>query len=109
MTLLEAMVALVILGASAAGFLGVFQAGAQSAQRSREWLQAATVAEATMEESIRARLEGGSSGIDPTTGPGEPVAVVAERPWSPSVDDLVVEVRLPDGRTMTVHRLVRRR
>lgn len=108
MTLLEAMVALVILGASAAGFLGVFQASARSAQSAREWLQAVTTAEAALEESVR--LPGSVPGLPlADTQVGDAGASVEVRPWSDRVDDVVVQVRLPDGREMTVHRLVRRR
>lgn len=109
MTLLEALVALVILGTSAVGFLGVFQSSAQSAQRAREWHRAAAVAEAALEEAVRARLEGTMAEPVRLAGSDDPQVRVSEEAWSPSVTGLVVEVRLPDGRTLTVHRLVRRR
>lgn len=107
MTLLEALVALVILGASAAGFLGVFQNGARSMQAAAEWNRATASAEAALEESVRARLAGTNEPIQ-VDGAG-PQARVDVQPWSTSVDDMIVRVLLPDGRTMTVHRLVRRR
>ena len=103
MTLLEALVALVILGASAAGFLGVFQNGARSMQSAAEWNRATEAAEAALEESVRATLAGAN---DPLQVDGARVDVLQ---WSANVDDVVVRVSLPDGRTMTVHRLVRRR
>lgn len=107
MTLLEALVALVILGASAAGFLGVFQNGARSMQSAAEWNRATEAAEAALEESVRARLAGTNEPLQ-VDGAGLPTSVTVQQ-WSATVDDLVVRVSLPDGRTMTVHRLVRRR
>ena len=108
MTMLEALAALVILGASAAGFLGVFQNGARSMQSASTWNRATAVAEATVADAVRAHSEG-----TPFDGPSESAdglqARVESQPWSATVDDLVVRVTLPDGRTMTVHRLVRRR
>ena len=109
MTLLEALVALVILGTSVAGVLGVFQNGARSVQSADAWNRASVAAESALEEAVRARLEG--------TTPTAPVADVEPglearvevQAWRGTVDDIVVRVTLPDGRTMTVHRLVRRR
>ena len=108
MTMLEALVALVILGASAAGFLGVFQNGARAMQAASEWNRATAVAESVLEESVNARVRGASTDvpIENTTGIETRVDV---RPFATNVDDLVVRVTLPDGRSMTVHRLVRRR
>lgn len=109
MTLLEALVALVILGASAAGVLGVFQNGARSVQSAEAWNRASAAAAATVEESVRAHIEG-PSGAGPTAeSPAGMDARVEVLPWRGRVDDIVVRVTLPDGRAMTVHRLVRRR
>lgn len=107
MTMLEALAALVILGASAAGFLGVFQNGARSMQSASAWNRATVAAEAALADAVRAHSEG-----TPVDGPPERDGVqarVESQPWSAGVDDLIVRVTLPDGRTMTVHRLVRRR
>ena len=52
MTLLEALVALVILGLSAIGYLEVFQGAAHAARATGEWLGAAAVAESTMEQAL---------------------------------------------------------
>lgn len=108
MTMLEALVALVILGASAAGFLGVFQNGARSTQSAAEWNRATAVAEAALEESVRARIDGADAEQRLHEVSGIQTRIEAQ-PWSDRVEDLVVTVTLPDGRTMTVHRLVRRR
>ena len=104
--MLEALAALVILGASAAGFLGVFQNGARSMQSASAWNRATAVAEATLTDAVRAHAEG--TALDARPGSLEDVRVESQ-PWSANVDDLIVRVTLPDGRTMTVHRLVRRR
>jgi type II secretory pathway pseudopilin PulG len=107
MTMLEALVALVILGASAAGFLGVFQNGARAMQSASEWNRATAVAEAALEESVRARI----AGTDAETlrdASGIQTRIQAQQ-WSDRVDDVIASVTLPDGRSLTVHRLVRRR
>ena len=108
MTMLEALAALVILGASAAGFLGVFQSGARSIQSASICNRATAVAEATLTDAVRAHREG--TPVDRPTESADGIQTrVESMPWSANVDDLVVRVMLPDGRTMTVHRLVRRR
>ena len=108
MTLLEALVALVILGASAAGFLGVFQNSARSMQSAAEWNRATAAAESVLEESVNARTRGTTTDL-----PSESTAGIETRvdvqPFATNVEDIIVRVTLPDGRSMTVHRLVRRR
>ena len=104
--MLEALAALVILGASAAGFLGVFQNGARSMQSASAWNRATAGAEATHTDAVRAHAEGTALDARPERLEG---VRVESQPWSANVDDLIVRVTLPDGRTMTVHRLVRRR
>jgi type II secretory pathway pseudopilin PulG len=108
MTMLEALAALVILGTSAAGFLGVFQNGARSMQSASAWNRATAVAEATLSEAVRSHAEG-SAPDGFLENPDGLQARVESQPWSANVDDLIVRVTLPDGRAMTVHRLVRRR
>ena len=105
MTLFEALVALVILGASAAGFLGVFQNSARSVQSAESWNVASAAAASALEDAVRAAKEGTAPDM---TAP-DPRTRVDMQPWSVSVDDIVVQVTLPDGRTLAVHRLVRRR
>lgn len=104
MTLLEALVALVILGASAAGFLGVFQNSARSVQSAESWNTASAVAASTLETAVRSANDGTAPDASLAAG-----ARVDRQPWSANVDDIIVQVTLPDGRSMTVHRLVRRR
>lgn len=102
MTLLESLVALVILGASAAGFLGVFQSAARTTRSAEEWNRATATAQAMLEDAVRARIQG-----DAVTMPDDRDTHVRVAPWTPGVDDIVVQVRLPDGRMFTVHQLVR--
>ena len=102
MTLLEALVALVILGASAAGFLGVFQNSSRSVQSAQSWNAASAAAASAVEDAVRTVKEGAAPDIVPDAR-----TRVDMQPWSATVDDIVVQVTLPDGRTMTVHRLVR--
>ena len=108
MTMLEALAALLILGASAVGFLGVFQNGARSMQSAAEWNRATAVAEATLEQAVREKLQG-TAPLEPLGSAGGFEARVRSEPWSAHVDDVIVRVVLPDGRSMSVHRLVRRR
>lgn len=109
MTLLEALVALVILSASAAGLLGIFQNGARSVKSADDWNRASAAAEAAIEESVRARIEGTAAGTEAGDRRFGLETRVDVQPWRGRVDDVVVRVTLPDGRVMTVHRLVRRR
>lgn len=108
MTLLEALVALVIFGASAAGFLGIFQNSARSVQSAESWSRASAVAQSALEDAVRSAREG-SAGSVPVVDASDMNVQVETLPWSATVDDLMVRVTLPDGRAMTVHQLVRRR
>lgn len=100
MTLLEGVIALVVLGLSAVGFLDVFRSGADAATRAASWTELVQEAEAAMESA--------SSGV-----PLEVVTrsdmrrEVSTRPWRPGLDEILVEVRSPDGARFEVRRLVR--
>ena len=58
MTLLEALAALVILGASAAGFLGSSRTARARCSRRQPGISATAVAEATLKDAVRADNEG---------------------------------------------------
>jgi hypothetical protein len=75
-------------------------------QSASAWNRATAVAEATLTDAVRAHAEG--TALDIRTESLEGVRVESQS-WSANVDDLIVRVTLPDGRTMTVHRLVRHR
>jgi hypothetical protein len=105
-TLLEAAVALAILGLSAVGYLQIFQGTARGLSAAEEWSRAAAYAEATLEHSIQARL---ADRDEPALEVAGQTAHVETRQWRGRVDVVVVTVSLHDGRTLTLHRLVRRR
>jgi type II secretory pathway pseudopilin PulG len=106
MTLLEAMVALVILGLSAVGFLEGFQGASRSATDAEAWTRAAAYAE----EGIESGAIGGAALRDASSTPlPEGFARTIEvRPWRGSVNDVVVTVTFPRGGRLVVHRLVSR-
>jgi len=104
-TLLESLLALVILGISAVGYLEVFQGSSRAVRDAEQWERAAAVAEATLEVELLTRQEG-LPAIRPDIPEGFS-AQVEVTPWSGRVTDVVVTVRLPDGKSFTVHRLVR--
>lgn len=101
MTLLEAVVALVILALSGVGYLEVFRGDAQAVQNASDWSHAVAAGESAME----AALAGTDAGIA-VTDSGATV-VVQQVPWHGRVQDVRVDVRMPDGRVLRLHRLVR--
>ncbi|MFN8574644.1 MAG: hypothetical protein U0132_21505 [Gemmatimonadaceae bacterium] len=104
MTLLEAVLALVILGLSAVGYLEVFQGNAHSARNASDWTHATAIAESAMETA----LAGEAADVNGmTAGSGGAVVQVQRRPWRGRVDEVIVDVRMPDGRTMQLRRLAR--
>jgi len=106
MTLLEALVAVVILGLSAVGYLQVFQGSARSVGIAEQWNRAAAVAESYMESELLSRRDGV---VAPPSVVDGITADVQVTPWRGRLRDVMVTVSLPDGRTLTVHRLVRSR
>jgi type II secretory pathway pseudopilin PulG len=106
MTLLEAMVALVILGLSAIGFLDVFQTASRSAVDAVSYTQAVAYAE----EGIEAASLGGAArrAADVTTLPDGFTRSIDVRPWRGRVEDVAVTVTFPRGGKVVVHRLVSR-
>jgi type II secretory pathway pseudopilin PulG len=107
MTLLEALVALVILGFSAVGYLEIFQAGARAIRSADEWNRGTALAESALETAVDARTT--DTPIVAITPPAGYEASVDVQPWHGRVEDVVVTVVVPGGRTLTVHRLVRPR
>ncbi len=125
-TLLEAMVALVILGLVGTASLALFGAASRSAGRAEEWVRGVGYAEAAMEEAklawddaagrARARAAGA-----PELGPAVPLAVGPGRTdslpggfartvdvagWSPGLRLVVVTVGMPSGVRFRLARLV---
>jgi type II secretory pathway pseudopilin PulG len=107
MTLLEALVALVILGLSAVGFLEAFQGTSRATRDAETWVQAVGYAEAAME---RTKLGGGAAGAPfPDALPPGFARRVDVRPWpgAAGVAEVTVTIALPGGGAFVLHRLVR--
>lgn len=104
LTLLEVMVALVILGLVATGFLESFGGALRATAQSRTWAQALVYGEQGQElikveglaraRALEARLGGGFS------------RRVAVLPWQEGVVRATVQVTLPDGSRFDLDRLV---
>lgn len=101
MTLLEAMVALVILGLSATGFLELFQQVSSQTAVTASRAEVLAVAEATMERAI---LDGAAA-----PAPSDSAGLMRRLEWRahPSgLRELVVTVEAPRGGRVELHRLV---
>jgi type II secretory pathway pseudopilin PulG len=101
MTLLESIVALVILGLAAVGFLEVFQQASVATRDTAGWSRAVAVAELTMEQAVL-RVEASQDTVD---GIGRRVEI---RPWAAGLRDVIVTVEVPPpaGARVVLHRLV---
>ena len=108
MTLLEALVALVILGLASLGFLGAFQSASRATQDAALWVQAVGYAETAIEQT---KLGAGAQAVPPEALPQGFAQAIDVQPWDGARDiDLVsVTVRLPDGGAFVLHRLARAR
>jgi len=101
MTLLESIVALVILGLAAVGFLELFQRASVATRDTASWSRAVAVAELTMERAIlqaetkRDSIEGLARRIE-------------VREWANGVREVIVTVDVPPpvGASVVLHRLV---
>ncbi|MCC6316756.1 MAG: type II secretion system protein [Gemmatimonadaceae bacterium] len=107
MTLLEAFVALVILGLAAVGYLDVFGSGARSAQQADDWQRLVAVAESAMEGAALGDARQAEEALDAGRSAGY-APRIAVQPWNADVSDVVVTVTSPRGTVFTLHRLVRR-
>lgn len=108
MTLLEALVALVILGLSAVGYLDVFRSSAGAVRDAGEWEHVVTIAETAMEgatlgDAFQAQ-RGALGDADRAAGYQQRIDVV---PWRDGVDEIVVTVTSPRGTTFALRRLTR--
>lgn len=101
MTLLESIVALVILGLAAVGFLELFQRASAATLESARWSHAVSVAELTMERSILA-----PQALQDTLDGVERRVVIT--PWRNGVREIVVSIAVPPsaGAGVVLHRLV---
>ncbi|MBA2707396.1 MAG: type II secretion system protein [Gemmatimonadaceae bacterium] len=103
MTLLESVVALVILGLAAVGLLELFQGSARGTRDAEAWVTAVAYAEESVEQ-LKAGLPPGVQ--DVRRAPTGFRKSVELRAWRNSMTDAVVTVTLPGGSQLVVHRLI---
>ncbi len=101
MTLLESIVALVILGLAAVGFLELFQRATVATRDTAAWSRAVAVAELSMEQSVLRT----SASRDTVDGMSRRIEI---RPWAGGLREIVVTVDVPPpvGASVVLHRLV---
>lgn len=104
LTLLEVMVALVILGLVATGFLETFAGALRATAHARTWAQALVYAEEG-QEAVKIEGAARATGPDISLGGGFRRRITT-RPWGQSVDRATVTVTLPDGARFELNRLV---
>jgi type II secretory pathway pseudopilin PulG len=107
MTLLEAVVALLIVGLAAAGFLGASRTATATSITASEWAEAAALAEAALEAHalLPANARGRYAFPD---GTGAERIVVSSEPWEVAgVERVTVTVLLPRHGRLSVQRLER--
>lgn len=104
MTLLESVIALVILSLTAVGVLGIFQQTNRAAADARAW----TVATSYMEEGMEAAKIGAwaASSLGGPSLPSGYSRKVEARPGPNGLSDVAVTVTIPGGAALTTHRLV---
>jgi Tfp pilus assembly protein PilV len=97
-TLLEALVALVILAVAATGFLGLFQQSARAARDAAAWSRAVMYAESGMEAATA-----GGAPRDSLAGWSR---TLSARRRADGLTEVAVAVASPDGVRFTLRRLV---
>ena len=104
MTLLETVVALVILSLSAIGVLGIFQQSNRNAINAQAW----SVATSYAEEGVEAAKIGQAAlrELDASRLPPGFSRRIDVRPAAHGLSDVAVTVSVPDGASMVVHRLM---
>lgn len=105
LTLLEVMVALVILGLVATGFLETFAQALRASADARAWAQALVYAEEG-QEAVKIEGVAGVAASGTALGGGFSRRVEV-RPWRDGVARATVTVTLPDGARFALDRLVR--
>lgn len=103
LTLLEVMVALVILGLVGTGFLEIFAGALRATAHARSWAQALVYAEAA-QETIKIGEPAQASG-EVALGGGFR-RQVSLHPWRQGVARATVTVTMPDGARFELDRLV---
>lgn len=102
MTLLESVIALVILSLTAVGVLGIFQQTNRAAADARAWTTATAYMEAAMES---AKIGEWSTASAVSLPPGFSRRIETQ-PGPNGLTDVVVTVSVPGGAALTVHRLM---
>ena len=104
LTLLETMIALVILGLVGVAFLGVFTQAARTTTDLDLWSTAVGHAEAGMELAV---VDASSATMrSPEQLSGGFTRVTTVQPWVGSTDLVTVTVEFPDGRRYALRRLL---
>lgn len=112
MTLLEALLALVILGVSAVGYLDVYRASARAVRDASEWSRVVAMAETAMEGATLGdalQAQQALAGADADARTAGFTQAVEVRAWQGDVREIVVTVTSPRGTTFTLRRLARER
>jgi prepilin-type N-terminal cleavage/methylation domain-containing protein len=104
LTLLEVMVALVILGLVATGFLETFAGALRVTADTRTWAQALVYGEEG-QEAIKIEGVARALGRETSLGGGFARRIVV-RPWREGMARATVIVTLPDGSQFELNRLV---
>ncbi len=98
MTLLESVVAFVIVGLAAVGFLNLFEGEARLPAAAREWTNAVSYAEEGME---LAKLGQSTQGLRQDGLSRR----IERRPFAAHVEEIRVVVTMADGATFEIRRL----
>lgn len=106
MTLLESLIAMVIVSLAAVGLLELFHVSNRGAADTREWVMAIAYAEEGLEAAKGGRIAmSAASSHRQADGLSREIRVI---PFRDGVDDVVVTVRFSRGGSYTLHRLVPR-
>ncbi len=104
MTLLESIIALVILSLVAVGALGIFQQANRAAFDAQAWTVAASLAEQGMEA---AKIGGRTvADVDSHSLPSGFTRRIDSKPGPIGLREVLVTVDLPGGGSVVAHRLV---
>ena len=105
MTLLEAIVALAILGLAALGVLDLLSGSTRTTRDAEVWARAVAYAEAGVEAATLGPAGRATPGGGDSPAPGF-TRRVDVRPWGLHLADVTVTVSLPGGTAFVLHRLV---
>jgi prepilin-type N-terminal cleavage/methylation domain-containing protein len=103
LTLLEVLVALVILGMVGLGYLQLFHQSHRVVADSRQWLAAVVYAEDAVED---VKLQGITNLPAAEDLPGGFRRQISASPWRPGLAAVTVTVSLPGGGSFDLQRLV---